>query len=102
MVVDNICFLNMRNGTVSSRNLSLKELIIHRPRSRVSILGLTVADLVMPWFMFMMGVSFTFSMKSMIRRGFSKKEIFMKMSLRALQLLVLGLFVINKNDDYKA
>ena len=50
--------------------------------------GLTVADLVMPWFMFMMGVSLTFSVKSMIRRNFSKIEILKKMGLRALQLWV--------------
>ena len=31
--------------------------------------GLTVADLVMPWFMFMMGVSFTFSLKSLDRKA---------------------------------
>jgi len=62
--------------------------------------GLTVADLVMPWFMFMMGVSFTFSMKSMIRRGFSKYEIFHKMAIRALKLFVLGLFIVNGNNDW--
>ena len=64
------------------------------------ISGLTVADLVMPWFMFMMGVSFTFSMKSMIRRGFSKYEIFHKMAIRALKLFVLGLFIVNGNNDW--
>jgi len=62
---------------------------------------LNLADLVMPWFMFMMGVSFTFSMNSMIRRGLSKSEIFLKMGMRALKLLLLGLFVINGAGSYK-
>ena len=60
-----------------------------------------MADLVMPWFMFMMGVSFTFSMNSMIRRGMSKPEIFSKMGIRAIKLLVLGLFIVNGSTDYK-
>ena len=54
----------------------------------------------MPWFMFMMGVSFTFSLDSMRRRGMTKFEMFSKMGIRALKLLVLGLFVINGNTDY--
>ena len=62
--------------------------------------GLTVADLVMPWFMFMMGVSFTFSLKSLDRRGSSKRQMMMKVLLRCIKLFVIGLFLINQSDSW--
>ena len=62
--------------------------------------GLTVADLVMPWFMFMMGVSFTFSLKSLDRRGSSKRQMMMKVVSRCIKLFVIGLFLINQSDSW--
>ena len=59
--------------------------------------GLTVADLVMPWFMFAMGVSFTYSMNSMFRRGFTKRDIYTKICIRSVKLLILGLWVVHSN-----
>jgi len=62
--------------------------------------GLTVADLVMPWFMFMMGVSFTFSLKSMDRRGATKRDMFVKILIRSAKLFILGLFVVNDSSSW--
>ena len=63
--------------------------------------GLTVADLVMPWFMFMMGVSFTFSIKSMVKKNFTKHQITQKIVTRSIKLFALGLFVINNNLSFE-
>ena len=62
--------------------------------------GLTLADLVMPWFMFMMGVSFTFSLKSMDNKGANKQQIFTKILIRSVKLFILGLFVVNKSTSW--
>ena len=63
--------------------------------------GLTVADLVMPWFMFMMGVSFTFSINSMVKKNFTKHQITQKIVTRSIKLFALGLFVINNNLSFE-
>ena len=62
--------------------------------------GLTVADLVMPWFMFVMGISFSFSLNSMKRKVFSKFEIYKKIIVRSLTLLFLGMWIVNVNLSY--
>ena len=62
--------------------------------------GLTVADLVMPWFMFMMGVSFTFSIKSMTKKNFTRRQITHKIVMRSIKLFVLGLFIINSATSF--
>ena len=61
----------------------------------------TVADLVMPWFMFLMGTSMTFSLESMRQKNLSNYQILRKLMIRAGKLLILGLFVINKNTDFR-
>ena len=45
--------------------------------------------------MFMMGVSFTFSIKSMTKKKFTKRQITQKIVMRSIKLFALGLFVIN-------
>ena len=62
--------------------------------------GLTVADLVMPWFMFMMGVSFTFSIKSMTKKKFTERQITEKIVTRSFKLFMLGLFIINSASSF--
>ena len=62
--------------------------------------GLTVADLVMPWFMFMMGVSFTFSIKSMTKKKFTERQITEKIVTRSIKLFMLGLFIINSASSF--
>ena len=55
----------------------------------------------MPWFMFLMGTSMTFSLESMRQKNLSNYEILRKLIIRAGKLLILGLFVINKNTDFR-
>ena len=55
----------------------------------------------MPWFMFMMGVSFTFSIKSMVKKNFTKPQITQKIVTRSIKLFALGLFVINNNLSFE-
>ena len=55
----------------------------------------------MPWFMFMMGVSFTFSMNSMVKKGLTKYEVASKMGLRAVKLFVLGIFIVNGSTSWE-
>ncbi|KAG9480443.1 hypothetical protein GDO78_012091 [Eleutherodactylus coqui] len=59
--------------------------------------GLTIADLVFPWFVFIMGTSIHLSLNSMLRKGNSKWKLFWKVLWRSIQLFLIGLFVINEN-----
>ncbi|CAG5122863.1 unnamed protein product [Candidula unifasciata] len=52
--------------------------------------GLNVADLVFPWFVFMMGVSMNFSFRSMFRQGWSVPRIVWKIVWRAAKLFLIG------------
>lgn len=61
--------------------------------------GLTFADLVFPWFMWIMGVSLALSVHSLLRRATPKLQIFWKISKRSAILFVLGL-VVNTIDGY--
>lgn len=55
--------------------------------------GLTVADLVFPWFVWIMGVSMMFSFRSQLKKGVSKQTITVKIFRRSIILFGLGLFV---------
>jgi len=57
--------------------------------------GLTVADLVFPWFIFIMGVAVPISFAGLEKRGTSKYEIFYKIFRRSCILFALGLLVNN-------
>ena len=63
--------------------------------------GLTVADLVFPWFVWIMGVSLAISTQSQLRNSVPRKKILLRVVKRSLILMFLGL-VINseggKND----
>ncbi|XP_049575666.1 heparan-alpha-glucosaminide N-acetyltransferase isoform X1 [Syngnathus scovelli] len=59
--------------------------------------GLTVADLVFPWFVFIMGTSIALSINSMLRSGFSRTSLLKKVMWRSLQLFLIGVLVINPN-----
>jgi len=58
--------------------------------------GLTVADLVFPWFMWIMGLSITLSIQSQLRKVVSKKKIFWKILRRAVVLFSLELMLNSK------
>ncbi|XP_066576499.1 heparan-alpha-glucosaminide N-acetyltransferase isoform X2 [Amia ocellicauda] len=59
--------------------------------------GLTVADLVFPWFVFIMGTSISLSLSSALRHGSSRLRLFWKVLWRSLQLFMIGVLVINPN-----
>uniref|UniRef100_A0A4W2EAE1 Heparan-alpha-glucosaminide N-acetyltransferase catalytic domain-containing protein n=1 Tax=Bos indicus x Bos taurus TaxID=30522 RepID=A0A4W2EAE1_BOBOX len=59
--------------------------------------GLTVADLVFPWFVFIMGTSIFLSMTSILQRGCSKFRLLGKIAWRSFLLICIGIFVVNPN-----
>uniref|UniRef100_A0A914VNC1 DUF5009 domain-containing protein n=1 Tax=Plectus sambesii TaxID=2011161 RepID=A0A914VNC1_9BILA len=62
--------------------------------------GLTLADLVFPWFMFVMGVSMALSFeKAAMSASFSKYRVLVSVVRRSAILFLLGMFVINSNGN---
>ncbi|XP_032091205.1 heparan-alpha-glucosaminide N-acetyltransferase isoform X1 [Thamnophis elegans] len=59
--------------------------------------GLTIADLVFPWFVFIMGTSISLSFSVMLRRGCSKWQLLGKVLWRSLLLFLIGLIIVNPN-----
>ncbi|XP_052783021.1 heparan-alpha-glucosaminide N-acetyltransferase-like [Mya arenaria] len=59
--------------------------------------GLTVADLVFPWFVWIMGTAMAFSFQAQLRRSTPKKKMFLKIFKRSVILFALGL-LINSSD----
>ena len=59
--------------------------------------GLTVADLVFPWFIFIMGTSMAFSFTAQLRKGSSKSYIFLRVLRRSALLFAFGLII---NGDH--
>ncbi|XP_036373307.1 heparan-alpha-glucosaminide N-acetyltransferase [Megalops cyprinoides] len=59
--------------------------------------GLTVADLVFPWFVFIMGTSISLSVSGALRRGVPRCRVFGKVLWRSLQLFLIGVLIINPN-----
>ncbi|XP_033835545.2 heparan-alpha-glucosaminide N-acetyltransferase [Periophthalmus magnuspinnatus] len=57
--------------------------------------GLTVADLVMPWFVFIIGTSVVLAFTSMQRRGVGRGQLIRKVAWRTLVLLLLGFCFLN-------
>ncbi|XP_077799705.1 heparan-alpha-glucosaminide N-acetyltransferase isoform X2 [Macaca mulatta] len=59
--------------------------------------GLTVADLVFPWFVFIMGSSIFLSMTSVLQRGCSKFRLLGKIAWRSFLLICIGIIIVNPN-----
>ncbi|XP_056291678.1 heparan-alpha-glucosaminide N-acetyltransferase isoform X2 [Pseudoliparis swirei] len=57
--------------------------------------GLTVGDLVMPWFVFVIGTSVVLAFRSMQRRGVSRRQLLRKISWRTVVLVLLGFCFLN-------
>ncbi len=55
--------------------------------------GLTVADLVFPWFMWIMGASLAIGARSQLRNGVPRKTIVLRVLKRAATLFFLGVFL---------
>ena len=62
--------------------------------------GLTFADLMMPWFLFMAGVSIRFGILSRMKRS-SKAGIVLECFIRGCKLWALGAFVMNNNSKWE-
>lgn len=58
--------------------------------------GLTVADLVFPWFIFIMGTAMNYSFRSMLRKGKPKLNMFLKIMKRTILLFAFGI-ILNTN-----
>ncbi|ESO84192.1 hypothetical protein LOTGIDRAFT_211131 [Lottia gigantea] len=63
--------------------------------------GLTVADLVFPWFVFIMGTAMAYSFSGQLRKGYAKKFMLWKVFKRSCILFLLGL-LINSGDYPKS
>ncbi|KAE8300096.1 Heparan-alpha-glucosaminide N-acetyltransferase [Larimichthys crocea] len=59
--------------------------------------GLTVADLVFPWFVFIMGTSTALSINALLRAGSTRCSLLRKVAWRSAQLFIIGVFIINPN-----
>ncbi|XP_074239914.1 heparan-alpha-glucosaminide N-acetyltransferase isoform X2 [Saimiri boliviensis] len=59
--------------------------------------GLMVADLVFPWFVFIMGTSIFLSMTSIMQRGCSKFRLLGKIAWRSFLLICIGIIIVNPN-----
>ncbi|KAI7805205.1 hypothetical protein IRJ41_001817 [Triplophysa rosa] len=57
--------------------------------------GLTVADLVMPWFVFMIGTSVVLAFSSMHKKGVPRLQLLRKLSWRTIVLMLIGFCFIN-------
>merc|ERR1719273_1218987 len=55
--------------------------------------GLTVADLVFPWFMWIMGVSMVISIQSQLRKSVSRRKMILNVLRRSAILFFLGLVI---------
>ncbi|KAM5140972.1 heparan-alpha-glucosaminide N-acetyltransferase-like [Mantella aurantiaca] len=57
--------------------------------------GLTIADLVMPWFVFIIGTSVALAFSSMMKKGVHRSQLLRKLTWRTCVLMVIGVFFIN-------
>ena len=64
---------------------------------------MTVADLVFPWFMWIMGVSLVLSMQNQLRNSVPRSQLVKNVIRRSLILFFLGLVVnsIGGHNDFR-
>ena len=64
--------------------------------------GLTVADLVFPWFMWIMGVAVALGTQAQMRRGVKIKKLFCNIMRRTVILFALGIMLNSgKCNDFR-
>ncbi|EEB11606.1 conserved hypothetical protein [Pediculus humanus corporis] len=63
--------------------------------------GITIADFVFPWFIWIMGASTVLSIDNNFRRAQSKKEIFFRILKRSFYLIALGIVLNSGHRDSK-
>lgn len=61
--------------------------------------GLTVADLVFPWFIWIMGVSLAISTQAQLRKSVARPRILVRVFRRSLILVILGLVLNTKGGS---
>ena len=61
--------------------------------------GLTVADLVFPWFVWIMGVSLVISTQSQLRNSVPRKKIVLRVIKRSIILVFLGLIINSEGSN---
>lgn len=59
------------------------------------------SDLIFPWFLFIVGLSIPFALNIRLKRGESQGKILRHILLRALALLIMGVFLVN-TESYHA
>lgn len=57
--------------------------------------GLGLADVILPAFLFIVGMSLPFAVNNRIKKGDTTRELLSHIALRTLALLVMGLFLVN-------
>lgn len=62
--------------------------------------GLTVADLVLPWFAWIMGFTITISKRAELRVTSSRTKIISRNFIRSLKLIALGLMINSQHTKY--
>lgn len=72
--------------------VSIPKWIDHLP---ADVDGLGLADVVFPAFLFIVGLSIPFAIRSRLKKGESKLRIAMHIALRALALIIMGVFHVN-------
>lgn len=55
--------------------------------------GWTLADLVFPFFLFIVGVAISYSFANKLDSGYSRKKLFLRVVRRSIILFALGVFV---------
>ncbi|KAJ6661666.1 hypothetical protein lerEdw1_013905, partial [Lerista edwardsae] len=89
-----LCFIPKHFTQISNLIIDLqkkKELIW----PTISSVGLTVADLVMPWFVFIIGTSVALAFHAMRKRGVSRVQLLRKLTWRTVVLLLIGFCFLN-------
>jgi len=61
--------------------------------------GLTLADTVFAWFIWIMGTAMVYSFQGQLRRGVPKWQIFLNILKRSATLFLLGMLLINNSTD---
>lgn len=62
--------------------------------------GCTFADLIFPFFLFIVGMSIVFALSKVVEKGLPKKDLYLKIVKRAMILFFLGLF-LNAFPEFK-
>lgn len=61
--------------------------------------GITLADFILPWFCWVMGVSIAISLRSQLRSSTKRKYVFSRVVRRSIALLIMGLVLNSVNHN---